>query len=204
MKMFQFFSTVSSLKHARLANVKITGAITLSVLLAAQMGRAQTVGNLVFTEVSSTQLLVTLNGTPIGNWQPFGITDQFEDSVQAGTVSVPGSPFYLAFLDPLNPGKASTLTGAIPFQPYNLFDIDATLVPTSLSDFLPYSQSGAQVYDGTEFTPVNITVQGSAALTIPEAVNSGALFAISLAGLGVLDMSRRSRKTSFYKKLFLR
>jgi hypothetical protein len=199
----QITMTILRIPSLKAAALCVSGALFSSLAAQAQIPPE----NLVFFEQSSQVVTESLNGVPIGNWQVlesiFAPEYLLENSSANGNlenISSAGSAG-LDFLDPLVPGN---------FFFYNkTSDVIGTDVPGSVingdfyplsgvSDFLPFSATGAEVVTANGLIPVNITVEGPAVGTVPDASSSSALLltVVSALGLAKKSFSRRERQGS--------
>lgn len=189
--------------HRWMLNLPATVLLALSVTLLVPLSHAQS--SLVFIE-SPTGWTETLNGTPIGNWSPNGSVDNapafynYDGNVgfptDPGDVLTPGGPYSyipLLFVDPLNAGNyvaiAPNGNESGVYQNMTAAEVSVVFggspVPSlaDASSYIPYSESGAQVWNGTSEVNVNITVEA-----VPE---PSTLALAGLGGLSLLFLRRR-------------
>lgn len=176
-------------------------ALLVSTLLSAillPVAHGQTVENLVFTEVSPTQLTESLNGAALGSWSYAGGTE-FLDSSTYGIVS--GQPplgnsqtAFLQFADPANPGNEAFVSLPVDGVKGGQVIINVTpiaavilenetfpepgIMSPNLTPSMPYSESGASV--STPGGPVDVNITFVAA---PDHAPTIGLMLIAACGL---------------------
>jgi hypothetical protein len=184
------------------SSLKASAICLSTVLCSGLVAHAQpSPQNLVFTEQSSTVVTESLNGVPIGNWQVYVSTYAPEyilnNTSTAGTLEgISSAGAGLDFIDPLVPSNfffynsGSDLIGTD--VPGSVINGDFYPV-TGVSDFLPFSATGAEVETANGPIPVNITVQGPQGGSVPDSGSSSMLLltATSVLALAKKFTSRR-------------
>jgi hypothetical protein len=179
--------------------VKATTFVSAFLLnLVVATAHAQSIGQLVFTESSSTVLTETLNGAAIGDWvyqspwyaEPPVNAYWLETSGFGGITSPLVNPLepVIDFADPLHPGSFFDFWFTPNVRAYSDVPVADEEWPTlpgpTATDYLPYSVSSAVVSTPGGFIPVDITFNGPPA-GVPDASFTLGLLVVGFAAIAL-------------------
>ena len=183
--------------NTRRPTLKVPACILSAILFTSLMPLAHggpIVGNLVFAEVSSTVLIETLDGNPIGNWVPQGSGPfSYFDSIGDGRVTYPGAfSTQEIFNDPMNPDNYfdlvnnGTIFSDITYAMAVSFTGGFVTIPVPGPATIPYSlATPSEVQTPNGLIAVNITVNGPASTSAPDGAPTVGLLFIACVGLVV-------------------